>query len=137
MREREMRQRIERFLQSRLRKMLAPATIGLGLAMTGCPSSGLDAIDDAGAQVERDAGADSGMVAVYSAPAPDAGPVSTKYIAPIPDAGREASMPQPEYMAPLPDSGPVLRYMAQMPDASPDSRGAVALYMAMLPESQS
>ena len=165
MREREMRQRIERFLQTRLRRMLAPATIGIGLAMTGCPSSDVNTTDDGGALVNKDSGTDLGMVAVYSAPAPDAGgtpankdsesppppvpmygvPVQpadagtdqlvTKYLAPVPDAGREASMPQPDYMAQMPDSGPVLRYMAQMPDAAPDLGRNVALYMAQLPPS--
>jgi hypothetical protein len=156
MREREMRQRIERFLQTRLRRMLAPATIGIGLAMTGCPSSDINTTDDGGALVNKDSGTDLGMVAVYSAPAPDASgtpankdsgsplppvPTSdagtdqlvTKYLAPVPDAGREASMPQPDYMAQMPDSGPVLRYMAQMPDAAPDLGRNVAIYMAQLP----
>lgn len=139
MREREMRQRVERFLQTRLRKMLAPATLGLGLAMTGCPSSGLDATDDGGALVSKDAQADHG--------------VATKYLAPVPpDAGREVSQPQPDYMAQMPDAGPVLRYMAQMPDAASDpapvlrymaqmpdagreDHGMIALYMAQVPSS--
>jgi hypothetical protein len=156
MREREMRLRIERFLQTRLRNMLAPATIGLGLAMTGCPSSGLDATEDAGALVKKDSGADvGGPVAVYSAPAPDAGGTQAKYMAQVPDAGQEAPLPMPEYMAPMPDaaqelpmaqpdymaqmpdSGPVLRYMAQMPDAAPDLGGPVAVYLAQLPGTQS
>ncbi len=138
MREREMRQRIERFLQTRLRRMLAPATLGLGLAMTGCPSSGLDATDDGGAAISRDAQADQGAV--------------MKYLAPIPDAGQEKATPAPAYMAPMPDSGavalysaalpdagpdnrPAMRYMAQAPDASPDEREIIALYMAQLPRS--
>jgi hypothetical protein len=144
MREREMRQRIESFLQSRLRKMLAPATIGLGLAMTACPSSGLDPNDDAGALVKKDAGPDQGS--------------AMKYMAQVPDAGLEAPQPQPDYMAQMPDAKPdtspvlrymaqmpdaspdntpVLRYMAQMPDASPDLDRNVALYMAQLPVSRS
>jgi hypothetical protein len=128
MREREMRQRIESFLQSRLRKMLAPATLGLGLAMTACPSSGLDANDDAGALVDKDAGADQGA--------------AMKYMAQIPDAGPELPQAQPDYMAPQffdarPDTTPALRYMAQMPDASQDTDRAVAIYMAPLPDSHS
>jgi hypothetical protein len=160
MREREMRQRVESFLQTRLRKMLAPATIGLGLAMTACPTSGLDSNDDGGALVSKDSGADQGPVlkymapippdagatAVYMAQMPDAGPEAPApqpdYMAPIPrDAGTEALMPQPEYMAQMPDArldtSPVLRYMAQMPDAAPDLGRNVALYMAPLPTSRS
>jgi hypothetical protein len=196
-----MRRRVEQFLQTRLRRMLAPATLGLGLAMTGCPSSALDATEDAGALVKKDGGADfggpvavysapapdaggpvanqdagtspvvpdvgvtpvkkdsgadfGGPVAVYSAPAPDAGPVATKYLAPVPDASREAPLPMPEYMAPLPDaarevpmaqpdymaqmpdSGPALRYMAQMPDAAPDRGGPMPLYLAQIPPQES
>jgi len=139
MRELDMRQRVEHFLQTRLRSMLAPATLGLGLAMTGCPSSGLDAADDGGALVNKDAGADQGPV--------------LKYMAQMPDAGLEVSLPQPDYMAQMPDAqqatpiysapapdagpGPVLRYMAQMPDASPDGREFIPLYMAQLPVGRS
>jgi len=162
MREQDMRQRVQRFLQARLRNMLAPATLGLGLAMTGCPSSGLnannDASDDGGALVSKDGATDQQMAPSYMAQMPrDGGPdqATTKYIAPIPDAGPELPMAQPDYMAPMTDAGlvnrygtltpdaapaevgPVLRYMAQMPDAGRDSGGMVALYMAQLPMSQS
>lgn len=144
MREQDMRQRVQRFLQARLRNMLAPATIGLGLAMTACPSSGLDANDDGGALVNKDGAPDQQIAVLYMAPAPQDGAadqVATKYLAPVPDAGRETGMAQPDYMAQLPDAapdaGPVLRYMAQMPDAAPDTGRMVALYMAQLPPSSS
>ncbi len=150
MREQDMRERVQRFLQTRLRTMLAPATLGLGLSgmvltTTGCPGDGLDASDDGGALVKKDTGADQQMVARYMAPLPnDSGTpqgdvgrdqAATKYLAPIPDAGPEI---RPEYMAPMPDAsqsdlGMVLRYMAQMPDAAPDNGRVVALYMAQLP----
>ena len=104
MREQEMRQRVERFLQTRLRKMLLPATLGLGLAVGACNSDGLNA-DDGGDQAVKN----------------DSGTVGMKYSAQIPDAGPD-----------LP--GIALRYMAQMPaDAAPDSERMVALYMAQLP----
>ena len=122
MREREMRQRIERFLRTRLRTMLAPATLGLGLAMTACPSGGLDTTDDAGALVNKDGGADQGPAMKYLAPMPDAGATSRD--------GEMVAL----YSAQLPDSGPALRYMAQMPDASPDGEMAL-LYMAPAPRS--
>jgi len=120
MREREMRQRVERFLQTRLRSMLLPATLGLGLAVGACNSDPLSA-DDGGNQDAKQ----------------DSGSVTTKYMAQIPDAGPELPLAMPDYMAQMPpDSGPVLRYMAQMPpDAAPDSGRSVALYMAQLPSS--
>lgn len=150
MREQDMRERVQRFLQTRLRTMLAPATLGLGLSglvltTTGCPSDGLDANDDGGALVKKDVAPDQQMVALYMAPLPpDSGilqgdggrdQVATKYLAPIPDAGLEM---QPEYMAPMPDAsqgdlGSVMRYMAPMPDAAPDNGRVIALYMAQLP----
>jgi hypothetical protein len=118
--------------------MLAPATLGLGLAglglaTTGCPSSGLDANEDGGALVDKDASPDQGA--------------AMKYMAQIPDAGREGPLPQPDYMAqmtdaqlsvpiysaPPPDAAPPVRYGAQMRDAGPDGREMVALYMAQLP----
>jgi len=139
MRERDMRQSVEHFLQTRLRKMVAPATLGLGLAgfglaTTGCPSSGLDANDDGGAMVNKDAGADQGMVLKYMAQMPDAGLVQPDYMAPVPpDAGSKLdTLGTPIYSAPSPDAGPVMRYMAQMPDASRDLQ-AMPLYMAQLP----
>jgi hypothetical protein len=144
MREHDMRQRVEQFLQTRLRKMIAPATLGLGLAglglaTTGCPSSGLDANDDGGAMVNKDAGADQGMVLKYMAQMPDAGLETSlpqpEYMAPVPpDAGIKLdTLGTPIYSAPAPDAGPVMRYMAQMPDASSDGREIIALYMAQLP----
>jgi hypothetical protein len=119
MREREMRQRVERFLQARLRNMLLPATLGLGLAVGACNSDPLS-VDDGGNQDTKQ----------------DSGSVTTKYMAQIPDAGPELPVAMPDYMAQMPpDSGPVLRYMAQMPpDAAPDL-GPVAVYMAPLPRS--
>jgi len=141
MREREMRQRIERFLQTRLRRMLAPATIGLGLAMTACPGGGMNA-SDGGALVDKDAAADSGAVAVYSAPTRDAaGTPVPFYGAFVPDAGGP-DQAATKYLTQIPDAGPEttppMRYMAQMPDAAPDSSmGGVPLYYAQAPKSSS
>ena len=119
MREQEMRQRVERFLQTRLRSMLLPATLGLGLAVGACNSDALSA-DDGGDPAAKH----------------DSGSVAAKYMTPIPDAGPELPVATPDYMAQMPaDSGPALRYMAQMPrDAAQelDDRNA-AIYMAQLP----
>ena len=110
MREREMRERVERFLQIRLRNMLLPATLGLGLAVGACNTDSLNT-DDGGDQIaKKDSGSDSGSMVV-------------KYMAQTPDANTA-----------LPDSGFALRYMAQQPaDAAPDTSRVVALYMAPLP----
>jgi hypothetical protein len=112
MRERDMRLRVERFLQTRLRSMLMPATLGLGLALGGCNSDALST-DDGGNQTQKK----------------DTGSVQVKYMAQIPEAGPELPAAQPDYMAQLPDSGMAVRYMAQQPDAG----GAVAVYSAQVP----
>ena len=124
MREQEMRERVERFLQARWRSMVLPATLGLGLAVGGCNSDGLS-VDDGGDQTVNK----------------DSGTVGMKYIAQIPDAGKDLPNIAPAYMAPMQDAatsprdtGMVLRYMAQMPaDAAPEASRAVAMYMAQLP----
>jgi hypothetical protein len=115
-----MRARVERFIQTRLRSMLFPATLGLGMALTGCKGDGLD-VDDGG-----------GSDTIVKQDTQDAGP-AMKYMAQIPDAAPDLSGPAPEYIAPTPkaDSGIAVRYMAQMPDADPGP--IVALYMAPLP----
>jgi hypothetical protein len=41
MREQEMRQRVFRFLKARMRNMIMPATMGLGLAVVGCSEEGV------------------------------------------------------------------------------------------------
>ena len=129
MREREMRQRVDRFLQTRLRSLLLPATIGLGLGVAGCPGDALDASEDGGQTAKNDGPSadqqlppdtkltDAGSVGS------DAGGAVALYMAQIRDAGTT-----------LPDSGMVLRYMAQMPpDAGPDLDRVVAIYMAQIP----
>ena len=104
MREREMRERVERFLQTRLRKMLLPATLGLGLAVGACDTSPLDTSDGGDTFAKKDSGT-----------------VGMKYMAQIPDAGPDLPPPVPYYGA------VILR------DAAPDSDRVVALYMAQLP----
>jgi hypothetical protein len=119
MREQEMRQRVERFLQTRLRSMLLPATLGLGLAVGACNSDALSTDDGGDPPANKDSGS-----------------VGMKYMAQMPDAGPELPQPTPDYMAQMPDAntkldtGMVLRYMAQMP---PDASEPVTVYMAPLP----
>ena len=124
MREREMRQRVERFLRARLRNMLMPATLGLGLAVGGCNSDGLSTDDGGNPAAETDAATKTDT--------PNAG---MKYIAQIPDAGPELPLAQPDYMAAqVRDGGPVLRYSAPIaPDAGREVGGVVAVYSAQAP----
>jgi hypothetical protein len=124
MREQDMRLRIERFLKARLRNMLRPAALGLGLALGGCDSDGLTTDDGGDPATKQDAAANTDVGAV------------TKYMAPTPDAGLEIPIGAPEYIAPIlkEDAGIAVRYMAQMPaDAGPELGGAVAMYIAPMP----
>jgi len=129
MREREMRQRAERFLQTRLRSMVMPATLGLGLALAGCDSDALDLSDDGGETAKKDAGSPDQQLPPdsrlndASGSGADVGGSVLLYMAQMPGASTA-----------LPDSGMVLRYMAQQPkDAGADLGRFAALYMAQLP----
>lgn len=141
MREQDMRLRIERFMKARLRNMLKPAVLGLGLALGGCDSDALSADDGGEPGTKQDAAVatDSGTVTKYMAPAPDAATDTwtpgLRYMAQMPDAGPELPIAMPDYMAPIKqDAGIAVRYMAQMPaDASPDLGGMVAMYVAQMP----
>ena len=68
MREKEMRMRVFRFLKARMRNMIMPATVGLGLAVGGCAKEGsLEANSS-------DAARDFTGFPVYSVAFPDSGP---------------------------------------------------------------
>jgi hypothetical protein len=151
MREREMRQRVERFLQTRLRRMLAPATIGFGLAVApGCPSSGLDSGDDAGMVAKKDAAPDlQGPMTLYGVPfqpdssAPgnaDLGPdqVTTKYIAPVPpDAAADQQAVVADAAPFTPDAAAdqiATKYMASVPDAAAEVPMPQPEYIAPIPK---
>ncbi len=128
MREREMRQRVERFLQSRLRNMLLPATLGLGLglAVGACDSDALDASDGGGQTAKQDSASADTQAAPDSqfTGQSDAGTAVAMYMAQLSDASAAA----------LPDTGLAVRYMAQIPaDAAPELGRSVAIYMAQLP----
>lgn len=47
MREQDMRLRVFRFLKARMRNMIMPATVGIGLAVGGCAKEGVSAADSA------------------------------------------------------------------------------------------
>jgi hypothetical protein len=118
-----MRLRVERFIQTRLRSMLLPATLGLGMALGGCTGDGLNADDGGEPIVNQDA-----------AGSPDLG-TAMKYIAQIPDAGPDLGGVVAVYSAPATkqDGGPAPRYMAQMADAGQDPGTVVAVYLAQMP----
>jgi hypothetical protein len=149
MREQEMRQRVERFLETRLRSMLMPATLGLGLALAGCNSSPLSSDDDGGQSANHDAtsvshDASSAKQDAFtptmndaSSAKQDAFTPTMKYMAQIPDAGPELPLAQPDYMAQMPDSGLFVRYGAVMTTDARSGTGPVALYMAQLPTTRS
>jgi hypothetical protein len=127
MRERDMRLRVERFIQTRLRSMLMPATLGLGMALSGCDGDGLSANDAGDPTVHQDA-------ANTDAGSPPPVPM---YIAAIPDASPELPIGAPEYIAPIVKedaAGIAVRYMAQMPpDAGKDPGLPIAMYIAQVP----
>ena len=139
MREREMHERVQQFLKVRMRAMVLPATLGLSLALTGCPKDGQETSEDGGnPALKQDGGT---ITPVYSAAMPDAGKldatVATKYMAQLPDVGIT-----PDYMAQLPDAGAAMKYTAQIPDTGvavrymaqqPDGGGMVAVYSALNP----
>ena len=153
-------------LRAAARRSAASAVIGTSLLLTaGCSDDDPQTQDDsqtADASTSQDGSTatdgggsgdiDSGAIAEYMAPAPDAGAAADSgsdldagtgmdggavavYSAPAPDAAATDSGADidsgavAEYMAPI-DAGPVPDYMAQPVDA-----GAVAIYMAVEAES--
>ena len=160
MREKEMRGRVESFLQTRLRRMLAPATFGLGLAMAGgCGSNGTSGTQDGSALADATGGAgkdsapckcDGGLpptedAAVAEAgsggPGQDAQAVDTRAATGAetgvdtgvaPDAGEDGHQIAPMYLAQAPDAALDLGPVLKYMAPLPDA-GAVAMYMARLP----
>ena len=55
MREQEMRERVEGFLQARMRRTLVPAALGIGMSLSGCATGRAVAAHDRPA-VQADAG---------------------------------------------------------------------------------
>ena len=73
MREREMRERIERFLKLRLRTVVMPLALGLGLALTSSCGAHVQSKADpsiASQGDEEDESPRGDVVSVYSAPTP-------------------------------------------------------------------
>jgi hypothetical protein len=126
MNEKEIRERIERFLKKTARNVVVPASVGLGLSLSGCDNNALHAsAADAGRDVAAQSpdGADAAL-------GPDL-PISTlPYLVflPPPDAALEttASLPDAELDATPMDATPIdLR--AEMPAPPPP-------YLIVLPD---
>ena len=131
MREHEMRMRVFRFLKARMRNMIMPATMGIGLAVGACKTEGL-VIQDA--QAHKDAVA----IPIYSAVFPDSS-VSTEGDVPRADS----AAPRPDLLAAdtadagggLPVDAPL--YSVSFPDVAPGveaGRGDVTEGEARKPE---
>jgi hypothetical protein len=154
MKEQDVRQRIERFLKRTAREVVVPASVGLGLALSGCDHTGIQARTDAAdtspsattdaivadATLGRDGAANSPDAA--NRPdlrlpddvrlSPDTGqpdlPVSIPPYGVIlrPDAGVDTSVPDAQSDAGAPD--------ADVPDASADVRAPDARRDARQPD---
>jgi len=87
MREQEMRMRVFRFLKARMRNMIMPATVGIGLAVGGC--------------------AKETSTPIYSAPLQDSGPPAQTDVLLKSDtlpSPSDSATPGSDTMAPAPDS---------------------------------
>jgi hypothetical protein len=98
MREQEMRMRVFRFLKARMRNMIMPATVGIGLAMGGCAKEGaLTEAEDAGTPHTDVLGPDSQALGPdqaapgpdQAAPGPDLAVPGTDQAVPGPDLGSQ------------------------------------------------
>jgi hypothetical protein len=158
MREDEMRMRVFQFLKTRMRHMILPATLGLGLT-AGCSDATIEETPTQKAdssspgpgvpiysiQFPPEAGPEAGPDGPSDSPNPDAPVVdAAAAVDPLPatidggldggagETGGDLGGMTSKYMGSMPpDAGPVLRYMAQMPDSG---GGAVPLYLALAPE---
>ncbi len=119
MREHEMRQIVRALLGQAARKVVLPASLGLGLALAGCGDRAAVSMDSgvSDAQVEQ--------------------PASARYATPFP--GTDADITYPEYAAPFPpDANMAGKYAAPYPaDLGPgkdDGQMNGYLYAAAMPD---
>jgi hypothetical protein len=109
MKEKEIRERVEQFLKRTARNVVVPASLGLGLSLSGCEGNALRAratdagLDLADTAITQDLPA---MYLVYLVMMPDAAPDTRPVDAESeagslrPDAGPDISSPPPPYMVP-------------------------------------
>jgi hypothetical protein len=128
--EHEMRLRVFRFLKARMRNMIMPATVGIGLAVGGCTDSWGGSLYMG--PLPRDAGLDAdtaGMVPLYMVSMPkDAGPDATLIGQDAPAArdGAGAEMDKPSDAAVALDSASAIDALvseAGSRDVMPDLGG--------------
>jgi hypothetical protein len=155
MREQEMRTRVFQFLKARMRNMIMPATVGIGLAVGGCAKEGVvpvygtpswedassstDIVDRADAQAApADAVADTSQG--RDVVVPEAVPVYGSDVSLL-DRDAEAvdsrSADQGKIDSTAPDGGTdvggvITKYMALTPDAGRDA-APVVRYLAQQP----
>ena len=114
MREQEMWNVVRSILGTTVRKVVLPASVGIGLALGagGCdgraPVTGVDLGGDGAVQYR-----DSGFAPAYAAPQPDSTIPAPRYAAVQPDAAIQPDgdivapmygSPQPDYAAPYPET---------------------------------
>jgi hypothetical protein len=101
MREHEMRQIVRTLLGQAVRKVVLPASLGLGLALSGCGDR---------AAVSLDSGVDDAQVEQ---------PAAARYATPFP--GPDADIAYPEYAAPFPpDANMAGKYGTPFPKPDAD-----------------
>jgi hypothetical protein len=137
MKEQDVRQRIESFLKRTAREVVVPASMGLGLALSGCDHTGIQARADAAADTSQSAATD-GIVADAT--------LGRESAANRPDAVNQTDLRLPDDVRLAPDTGqadlPVLiaPYMAIVRldagvDASvPDARSDTGTSDAEVPD---
>ena len=117
MKEKEIRERVEQFLKRTARNVVVPASLGLGLSLSGCEGNALRArATDAGRDLSDTAITQDlpAMYLVYLVMMPDAAPdtrpadTESEAGSSRPDAGPDArpdmASPPPPYMVPPPPS---------------------------------
>lgn len=105
MREQEMRQRVFQFLKARMRNMLMPATLGIGLAVGGCSQSNAlkDSPDSAHDTSATDTAKESLPIPLYMVLSPD------------------SNFPVPDGLGPNPEKTDAIADLANgsLPEATP------------------
>lgn len=127
MNEKEIRERIERFLKKTARNVVVPASMGLGLSLSGCGGKTLHV-------GPADAGGDATSLSTSDARSSDASDVETILDAGAPDASPDLSpdaLPDTSVDATsdLPTFYPPYLIMVPSPDARADLPGVAPPYM--------
>ena len=134
MREQEMRERVFGFLKARMRGMIFPATVGIGLAVSGCseskatpaymasfPQDAAQNVVDARVQDVAPVTPDLPVADANNPQLPESQPVDGTDVPPADTGHEETGIIITKYLAPLPDGGRdglrLTLYAAPMPGA--------------------